>query len=505
MKLKDYKYICEVCDKILLNPKANISTIAISYLHVIRQHPIFTRQYEKLLKKSRINFYLYILTFVKLSTLLILYFFKKIFFRLDNLSKFGKFPERTDLVIVSHLINKDYLNFSDDFYFGPVQKRLQQNYKNVLFVFLNHTKANEKHLKEIFNNNVSMPRIVLGKIISFKKEFNNWKLCIKESIKLWKYGNKKTSKNDLVILQNASLEALSFSTFANLRIGEQIKEIVTTFKPKAILTTFEGHAYERIIYGSAREIKQDIKCIAYQHTRVFPYQHAMLRNLGLNYNPDVILTSGKNSCSYIKKLNSNKNITVEILGSPTFYKNDNPKQKENNNSQYLNQNFCIVMPEGIISETLKLFDFILDYSQNSTFTFIFRLHPLISLDKLYKLRPKFGSEQNKNIIISDRKLDNDLKKSKWILYRGSTGVFKAIKEGIIPIYLNASEDEFKIDPLFDLKYKKYQINNGIELDQVFANTNYKNVNVRKSNILFYKKFLHNVYSEFKINTLLKNF
>ena len=165
----------------------------------------------------------------------------------------------------------------------------------------------------------------------------------------------------------------------------------------------------------------------------------------------------------------------------------------------------MVMPEGIISETLLLFDFIINLPETKKIKFIFRLHPLISIEKLHHLRPGFNNEKYKNILISNHTLDDDLRKSKWVLYRGSTGVLKAIKEGIIPIYLNVSQNELKIDPLFDLKNKKYQICNYKELQQVFDKTNYTDINIKKGNSIFYKIFLKKVYSEFKINSLLNNF
>ena len=34
-----YLLLCKTCDKVLLDPKSNIKTNSISWLHVIREHP----------------------------------------------------------------------------------------------------------------------------------------------------------------------------------------------------------------------------------------------------------------------------------------------------------------------------------------------------------------------------------------------------------------------------------------------------------------------------------
>ena len=504
MNVKDYRYICKVCDKFLLNPNAKLSTIAISYLHVIREHPIFTEKYKKIFE--RINFFLpkYFISLTRLLLLVIARFFKRFFLKSNDLEIFGKISERTDLVVVSHLINEKYLERKDDFYLGELQNNSKFLNKNILLVLLNHTNISEKLLSKRYGKNVCIPKIILGETLSIKNEFKNLKICIRESISLQNHIIPKNEKETNMI-KVCSLEALSFSTLANLRIGDQIKKIVEKYKPKAILTTFEGHAYERIIYASARKINPLIKCLAFQHTRVFPLQHAMLRDLNVKYNPDIIFTSGKNSYSHIQKRKKNKKIKVEILGSPTFYKYQKSITEEDYIIKKGTQDFCIVMPEGYISETLTLFDFIIEASKNSSINFIFRLHPLINVTQLCYLRPKFKSEEYKNIIISNTNLDIDLSKSKWILYRGSTGVLRAIKRGIIPIYLKISNDELNIDPLFDLSDSKYEIQSIKDLNKIFNKTNYKKIILRKSNKSFYNKFLNNVYSKFKINTLIKHF
>ena len=45
MNLKLYKYICKQCDIILNSNLATKNTIAISSLHVLKEHPVLMQKY----------------------------------------------------------------------------------------------------------------------------------------------------------------------------------------------------------------------------------------------------------------------------------------------------------------------------------------------------------------------------------------------------------------------------------------------------------------------------
>ena len=60
-----------------------------------------------------------------------------------------------------------------------------------------------------------------------------------------------------------------------------------------IITTFEGHAWERLVYYYARRANPNIKCFGYQHSAVFEHHNSIKRPLNNKYNPDVVFTSGK--------------------------------------------------------------------------------------------------------------------------------------------------------------------------------------------------------------------
>ena len=49
-----YLLLCKLCDKILLDSKSNIQTNSISWLHVIREHPVVLKHYFDLFERNSI-------------------------------------------------------------------------------------------------------------------------------------------------------------------------------------------------------------------------------------------------------------------------------------------------------------------------------------------------------------------------------------------------------------------------------------------------------------------
>ena len=73
-----------------------------------------------------------------------------------------------------------------------------------------------------------------------------------------------------------------------------------------------------------------------------------------------------------------------------------------------------------------------------------------------KKHSKIFNKIPKNIILSNDKLKNDIAKSKYALYRGSTSIFFALSSGLMPIYYEIS-NEINIDPLCYLKNKSHTV------------------------------------------------
>ena len=78
----------------------------------------------------------------------------------------------------------------------------------------------------------------------------------------------------------------------NLRLKYQIQELIKIINPKLIIIPFEGHAWERVIIKSIKDINPNIKIAAYQFSITTKFQHSIFRPLKKDYNPDIIFTTG---------------------------------------------------------------------------------------------------------------------------------------------------------------------------------------------------------------------
>ena len=292
----------------------------------------------------------------------------------------------------------------------------------------------------------------------------------KESLSLRRLAHKENPGLLRKVLIRASREALSNSSHAILRMFKQINTLVNDLKPKALIVTYEGHAWERIAFASARIISPEIKCIGYQHAALFRMQHAIRRNLAYNYNPDQILTAGEIGKVQLQASPGISEIPIKVLGSNRVFiaKDWNGFFHQNtlHSNQFLNS-ACLVLPEGITSECFLLFEFSLACAKLCPeIQFIWRLHPLITFNSLIAQNAKL-KDLPTNIVLSQATFEEDISCSRWALYRGTTAIIKAIQAGLIPVYLEVS-DEMTIDPLYELENWKIKVTTSQEFQNGIA-------------------------------------
>jgi hypothetical protein len=110
----------------------------------------------------------------------------------------------------------------------------------------------------------------------------------------------------------------------------------------------------------------------------------------------------------------------------------------------------LVLPEGILRDAKLLFDFA---AQVASFMpdhhFIFRCHPVLPFDQVLP-HLEVIPEKFHNIEVSLHKaIADDFSRSSVVLYRGSSAVLYAVRNGLKPIYLNV-DCHPNVDPLFEL-------------------------------------------------------
>jgi hypothetical protein len=447
MEEGQYREICKTCDEILMDDSSEIACTAISFLHIIREHPVFLDNYKLLFAKASI--FKTLMKDLNLITRSVAGLVKRFLFSDKKYfwETYQNKGSQFDLIIVSHLISETHAGNDQDFYFGKIPHELISKGNSVLLVLMNHTSKNAKDLAKKWQGN-KVPAVILSDSLGMVKELGLAWSVLKEAIRLKKYSfNQRLLKGKL--LSRASVEVLSGRTISTLRMYWQLRSIVSLAKPKAILVTFEGHAWERLAFAAARSEVAGCMCMSYQHAAIFKLQHAIRRKLKPQYNPDLIFTSGTVSRDQLVHSSDFSESEVLVLGSDRGINEIKVPESVQMRSTDPIRYACLVLPEGIESECMLLFNFALECAINCPdLVFIWRLHPILSFKNLIDNNPGLRNLPP-NITLSSDSIETDFTVSKWVLYRGTTAVVKAIGEGIKPVYL-AFESEMTIDPLYEL-------------------------------------------------------
>ena len=436
MNLNRYKKLCSLFDTILLSSSAP-EIIANSYLHIVNTHPQSLKKYS-FSRKLRIR------VFIR-SRLVTMFRLLQSILTPPPLLK----NHNSDILFVSHLTNTSQQLQENDAYFGNLPSFLIKNNISSSIALINHIKT-DIQISDAWKKSV-VSRFILSDTLDFLSEL---KICISQ----------KKSKRKLVkVLRDLNVNKLhaknilnhhfSPDTYNAIRIAIQVACIVKKTGANFIITTYEGHAWERLVYYHVRKINPNIKCFGYQHAALSKHNYAIKRPLKDPFNPDVIFTSGVITQEVFRE---NRQIKSKItcLGSFKYL----PYSIKKNTVKC-----CLVVPEGIFSECLLLFKFSLEYAiQHQNQKFIWRLHPILNFDILQK-KNSFFKKLPDNIDISERSLDDDIKKCNSVLYRGSTSVLRAISGGLSPIYYKKSTDELSVDPIYNILDGKFIVCNTLDL------------------------------------------
>lgn len=504
MEELQYKDLCEACDRILLAPESGVERVAISWLHVIREHPIFLNNYSDLFESKRritdfkIRCVKKIRNLASILRLFTLASFKKS--RYWHESK--KLTPNIDFLFISHLLNDSQAGKENDFYFGKVPNELASKGHTVLIALINHSGQSGTNRVKKWNNSL-VSRIILSDFLKVSEEIASLRQLNKESRKLIKFAKNEQSKLDQKVLIRASIEALSNSSLTSLRLNKQIVALVERFKPKAIIVTHEGHAWERVAFAAARKTLPEIKCIGYQHAALFRLQHAIRRNLKSEFNPDIILTAGLVGKAQLEQTISLKNIPISVLGSDRGFRttpSNNESIHQVLKSQQNQRPGCLVIPEGEINECNLLFEFALECAQLCPeVDFIWRLHPLITFKSLIANNLNFRGLPS-NIIMSQETLEKDISRCYWSLYRGTTAIIKGVSAGLRPIYLQVV-GEMTIDPLYDLEIWKETVMTSQNFKEIIDRDIHEGYSTSFADFAFAKKYCESFFLPFNSTQL----
>ena len=465
MNLKNFIKLKKLSEIILKKNKNNRNILSIRQLQIMRPHPVFLKDYddsydEESKKIDSKNL------FQKLLDFFITYFSESHAYYTDyNFNKLNRKTQKKKILFLTHLINIKHINKNTDFYFGKLINKLKKNNYNTCTVFRNFTSYPSK---DVFkkNKNFFRSNIILSKSLNFFQEI----ILISKifitylNLKKLEISNSKES----IFFQNKNLLKFSGSVYNNLKLLFQFDEVISNFNPKFIFLTLEGHSWERVLINHIRTKYSNIVIISYQFSILTKHSSSIYLNLGKNFSPDIILTSGNYSKKEIKKKLDLK-IKYINIGSNKFYP-ANLKEKKNSN--------ILIIPEGFNSETLKMLEFTIEAAKIlKNKIFIFRFHPMI--DKNF-----FFQNFSINLIFSKNTFLQDIKETKYVIYRGSAASIQALSSGSIPIYFKF-QNEINIDPLFMMRNKFY-VSNVSDFIKILDNK--RIVNLNKKNILFTQEY-----------------
>lgn len=407
--------------------------------------------------------------------------YKRIFnfiFKFFNRSKnYNYFLDKDyKYLILSHLVSYNYLNYSNDFYFGDLAKKLNKN--QVLFVLIDHIGFKNKNIKRKINGNY----IILSNKLNF---FSEIKLILKTFTKFFYYS---------LFIRNLKLFGFTnvFRSVDNQRISIQLKEILEKHKFQNLFFTYEGYPYEKLVCHEANKIDKNLRKIGYQFTVIRKFQYSLFSFINRKFDPDVIFTIGKYNEKLLKS-KLKKRLDVHNFGLLKKDRINLLKKKRLN----LKKIKVLVMPEGIINEIKIFLDFCVK-NQNKEIEFNFRLHPIYLKNKL--IYNKIDNSSS-NIKISKNKLEYDIKNNDFLLYRGTAGVLNAVKSGLIPIYLH-KKNQISVDPLFEVNKKHVIKDNYKLLDFIKTTFNKKKElqkelsKIKKFSQIYYDKPKHLEISKF---------
>jgi hypothetical protein len=342
--------------------------------------------------------------------------------------KFESDKNKADLLLVSHLTTIKHLSNLSDFYFGDLALKLEAVGYSTQTVLINHCQATAVDKQ----NNKLKNTTILPAFLSPWQETKNIVFLIFASLTI--------PNADRSALFRRRIQWAQFSSRAigDYRIGRTLTNHIKNQNPRAVLFTFEGHGWERLMLAECRNAGMSTIFAGYQHAVLFPGAKSLNHQYGQGADPDHIFTAGRITFEQLKR-ESEFNY-ISILGSVKAQHDQKP-------IRFNSKGHCLIAPEGTISEVIFMTKLAIDaaylYSDQK---FVLRLHPVLDRVKTIKRLKRLFSFPH-NFSISTANLETDLTRSSWLCYRGSSMAFQGIVSGLRPIYLDFDQMAENNDPI----------------------------------------------------------
>lgn len=432
--------IASRCDELMQDDLAILERVAISWLHILNEHPTNLQRYRSVESprswRSDVSREVRGIAQIARNILRAAMADALMDERDENLAP-------AQVLLVSQLVNERQLEAEDDFYFGRIQQLLADRGVSSLLLMRNHLAGPDRELRRSARREGQRARLLLPHTAGWKDEAQFAAAMFRTRRELMRETRTSLETLRRAVVREAARQAVSDTSIATLRLHRQIENICRLVRPEVVIVTYEGHAWERCAWDAARRVRPDVLCAGYQHTVLWKNSHAAKRLLrSERFDPDLVLTVGDVTREILDQ--TLEGIPIATVGThrradggkPPIDVGERPRR-------------CLVLPEGIESECVILFKFAIQCAQRlPDVTFTFRLHPLLTFPML-AAKYAFLRTLPANVELSAVSIDDDFKRSAYCLYRGSSTVIYAVLAGLRPVYL-AREGEMPFDPLYEL-------------------------------------------------------
>lgn len=362
-----------------------------------------------------------------------------------------------------------------------------------LIFYHNNTLRNREKIIRLLSRGPFRPNIIvttksLGVWQTVLLQSNNLRISIKMlSAAL---NSHRFSQIERKILINASFAQVSRQTVTNQVNLNRLDLLLSANKPESIIFTLEGHAYEALYIDLIQTKYPDIQLMAYQHAPIVPDQFGLMKNLLQLNSRDLILASGEITKVHFESLDLKA--SVRLLGSPKW----RPTVAGEKNFE---PTTILGAAEGTL-DSLESFAMLFQglSEMELGLKLILRVHPALPYKESAGVlsRLHFG----KQLILSNRQLEEDLEESHFCIYRSSAVAIEGLAFGVYPLYFNPAGDQ-GLNPLYFTKLEVPVFRNLSEFHELLPNLRQlkSNLQTRHNNELF--KIGETYYSKIDLSAL----
>ncbi len=365
--------------------------------------------------------------------------------------------EPIDILFVSHLLRLEQAETGQDLYYGKLPAELERQGLRCAIALINHTGLPWSAITPRWKPQATL-RVLLAQTLSPVEELRNGFALAAAGRSLRQSAARDPRLAE--IAGRAANHARSGMARAALRIGMQLGLLAQRLRPRVLVTTYEGHAWERLAMMSVRHAVPDVQCVGYSHAVLFPEPRAMTASLGPALDPDHVLTAGLVARDKLTGLMHVPHLRIGVLGSvrrgTAALSAERPAR-------------CLILPEGLVSESVPLISAAAEAARLiPEVRFRIRLHPVLQREQLLT-EVAFLRDLPANVEWSEQgALETDFLASRWLLYRGTSAVFQGVEAGLKPFYLLQPGEVSSIDPLVDLDVWRVCVGSGAELATAFS-------------------------------------